>query len=289
MAFVPPHFSKFGSSADDLIKKKLEDDGKHSLIVNAQSKNIKATHTINTVKKGEGSTLEAKLALKYEDKQWGESTLELATSGKVSQDVRLTKLAPNTTVTTRFDTDSKFGSFGASPAFQYRQEFFAGSLEYNYAKKNAIVGLVGGYEGFSGGAQVTANTTKLMGEKKDEALTCNFGLQYEDRNVTAAAGVDSENSVNLSLFHNMNKDTQLAGKVIVTVNNSSSVVGAVQHVLSPNTLLKGKVHIVNDYQYAIAGHVQQKLASPDLTLGVTAFIDSKKPAPVFGISATFDA
>eukprot|EP00461_Guttulinopsis_vulgaris_P002126 UN02127 len=302
MAFVPQLITKFGSSADDLIKRKLEGEEKHTLIINSQAGNFKPTFTVNTVKGSTGS-LQGKLALKYEDKAWGDSTMECHTAGqgKIAYDVRLTKVAPNTTITTRIESDTKLSTVAASSAVQYRQESLAASVEYKQVKNSLFTGLVWGYEGFSAGAQITTNITSLANQKPlTEAITVDAGLQYEDRNLTTTFMVDNTNNLSLSAFHNVNSQTQIAGKIVAgsdAKKMGNSGVIAAQYKLSPNTILKGKlhfIHTVNDqkmniYNYAVAGHVEHKIASPDLTVGVTSYIDSTKQVPAFSINASFNA
>lgn len=290
MQFTPPLFPKFGSSADDLLKKKLEADSKHEVIVKSQSKNISFTSTINT-EAGQLDKLNGKLQIKYEDKAWGEGTVDLATNGKLQNDFKFTKLAPNTTITTRVESQASDLAKTTLPqvAVQYKQDAFAGQAEFIGKKKELLLSAAVGYEGFSVGGLAKADLNKAQENGLGSAIAVDGGIQYEDRSMTGTFTVESSNTIALSLFHALNKQTQFAAKLLATTSKGNSIAFGGQHVLAADTMVKGKIHLCDDKSWAVGTHFEQKVVSPDLTIGVTAFYDSKKSAPAFGISAQFGA
>jgi len=290
MQFTPPIYQKFGSSADDLLKKKLDEKEKHEVVVKTQSKGVSFTQTMNT-KAGKLDELEGKMNIKYEDKTWGEATVEANTIGAISKEVKLTQVAPGLTITGKIGTNVN-GKEALAPqiALLFKKDAFAGQLEYIYKSKKALGSFAVGLEGFSVGGLFTVDVNKLT-ESSDISASTNLdgGIQYEDRAVTAALNIQNSNIINFSIFHNLNKDTQFAAKLWATTekNKANSIAVGCQHKLSPDTIVKGKAVVADDYSYGVGSNVEHKLVSPNVVVGVTTFYDSKKSAPTFGVSAQF--
>lgn len=288
--FVPALFSKFGKTSSDLLSQKFDsnkDDFKHQASVKSQSNGV----TITSTAVAQDSSVEkiaGKVNVKYEDKKFGDVTVEYATAGKVKISTKLSKLQPGLIVNA--DVDVAKVPTGKIAA-EYVRESYAGSIEYNQAKKATLLSSVIGYDGLSVGAAVNAKCDAMKESCSLSALNLDAGVQYEDGNLIGTLTIESNNNINLSLFHRVNSDLQLASKFVVTSDAGNSLALGAQYKVNPATLVKGRAVIFSDNTYAVAGFLQHRLASPNVTVGVSnqvAFGDSKKGfAPGFGVNLSF--
>jgi hypothetical protein len=270
----------------DLLNQKFDakkDDFKHQASVKSQSNGI--TVTSSAISETSGlDKLTGKVNVKYEDKTFGDVSVEYVTAGKVKATTKLNKLQKGLVVNGETEIEKAIsGKVGA----EYTQENFAGSLEFNHKKNAILASAVVGYDGFAVGAALSSDIAKIQ-SGDSSAHSIDFGAQYEDGSIIGTATVESNNNIGVSIFHRLNSDLQLASKFIATTNKGNSLALGAQYRVNPATVVKGKTLVFSDQSFVLSGFVQHKLANPNVTVGISNQWSSATQSNTgFGVNVAF--
>jgi len=284
MAFIPPLWSKFGSSGKDLLTKKYE--YKNQLTA---KNNVAADLTIeSTVTVGESANLSGTEKIKYKNKDFGEVEAEVGTApnkdkATLSAEVKAQKLYDGLTVTAK-GTDVWTAKVGA----EYKHESVATSASFEANKDSQQVEgtVVAGFDGFSVGGQAKYCFNHGINDY-------NFGAEYTqpDYVLTLKTEKKAEELVG-SYWHSLpvsrgKLKTQVGGKVSWNLESGSKVftVGT-EHEIDEVTTVKGKINTDGD----LGAVLEHRLTNPFMRLALSANwkVQDKTTSPKeFGVALTF--
>jgi len=285
MSFVPPLWSKFGTSAKDLLTKKY--DYKHQLTT---KNNVASDLTVeSTVGVNENSSLNGLVKAKYKNKDFGEIETEIGTvpnkdKATLSAEVKATKFYDGLTIIAKGSDGQPLVKLGA----EYRQDSVATSVTVEHTKEaNQVEGtLAAGFDGFSVGGQGKYCSNHGVADY-------NFGAEYSQPEyaLTLKTEKKAENLVG-SYWHNVptsrNKlKTQVGASVSWNLNEGNKVftVGT-EHDIDEVTTVKGKI----DTEGALGTVLEHRLSNPAMRLNLSANwkVQDKTTAPKqFGVALTF--
>jgi len=283
-AFVPPLWSKFGTSLKDLLTKKY--DYKNQLGV---KNNVASDLTIeSTVSQGEAQTLNDTVKATYKAKDFKQIETEVGTApnkdkATLSTELKATKLYDGLTVIVK-GADVPNLKVGV----EYKREAVSGSVTTEVGKEasSAEGTLVAGFDGFSVGGQGKYCTQHGI-------VDYNFGAEYSQPEyaLTLKTEAKAEKLV-ASYWHsiptNRNKlKTQIGGQVQWNLENGAKVFTvATEHDIDEATALKAKV----DTAGVAAAVLEHRLTNPLLKLQLSANwkVQDKSTTPKqFGVALTF--
>jgi len=284
MAFVPPLWSKFGTSLKDLLTKKF--DYKNQLTV---KNNVAADLSVeSTVVVGDNSALSGTVKTKYKNKDFGEVEAEVGTApnkdkATLSAEVKASKLYDGLTVTAK-GTDVWTAKLGA----EYKHESVATSVNFEATKdSNQVEGTIAaGFDGFSVGGQTKYCFNHGIADY-------NFGAEYSqpDYVLTLKTEKKAEHLIG-SYWHNLpvsrgKLKTQVGGQVSWNLESGNKVftVGT-EHEIDEVTTVKGKI----DTDGNLASVLEHRLTNPFMRLSLSANwkVQDKTTAPKqFGVALTF--
>jgi len=283
-AFVPPLWSKFGTSLKDLLTKKY--DYKNQLVV---KNNVAGDLTIeSTVTQGDAQTFNGAVKATYKNKDFGQVESEVSTAANndkatLSTELKATKLYDGLTVIVK-GADVPNLKVGV----EYKREAVSAAVNTEVGKEasSAEGALVAGFDGFSVGGQAKYCT-------QHGVVDYNFGAEYSQAEyaLTLKTEAKAEKLV-ASYWHNVptsrNKlKTQIGGQVAWNLENGNKTftVGT-EHDIDEATALKAKV----DTEGVAAAVLEHRLTNPFLKLNLSANwkVQDKSTTPKqFGVALTF--
>jgi len=282
-AFVPPLWSKFGTSLKDLLTKKY--DYKNQLTV---KNNLASDLAIeSTVTQGDAN-FNATVKATYKNKDFGQVETEIGTApnkdkATLAAELKATKLYDGLTVTIK---GADVPNLTATA--EYRQESVAASVKADVGKdSNTVEGtLAAGFDGFSVGGQGKYCSNHGVTDY-------NFGAEYSQAEYALTLKTESKTEkLVASYWHNVptsrNKlKTQIGGQVNWNLENGSKVftVG-VEHDVDEATAIKEKI----DTEGVLAAVLEHRLSNPALKLALSANwqVKDKSTTPKqFGAALTF--
>lgn len=280
-----PTFGTFGKTANNLLNLKFEankDDFANQASIKTQSNAFAITSTAVT---GDENKLKAKVNVKHADKQYGESSVEFNTAGKLKATFKLSKLQPGLVLSGEGELEGS--DFGGKATAEYIQAPIASTSEYQLKKNSFQQTLAYGMDGVSIGGSVTTDISGVTGGEFDAAkhIKPDVGIQYEDGNLIGAFVFDAQKTSTFTLFHRVNPELQIASKFQNTTKGNTLAVG-VQYKLSSSTVVKGKSVIVNDGSHSHYGYIQHRLGAPNVNVGVSATWNSNKTSAI-GVNLEF--
>lgn len=282
MYFIIIPFLNLGT-ANDLLNQKFDakkGDFRHQASVKTQSNGVTITSNVTSA---DENKLNAKVNIKLQDSQFGETTAEIDTAGKVKATLKLKNIASGLIV----NNEAEFVN-GANPAgkvgLEFTQPNLSLSADFLVAKKLLSTSAAYGVApGVSVGTAVVADLDQIASQDPSKIVKADAGVQYEDGSLIASATVDAKKNAQIALFHRVNPDFQVASR-FQTAGGAFSV-GA-QYRLTPSTALKGKATILNDGSHSYYGFIQHRMASPNVTIGLASTWNSDKTS-AFGVNLAF--
>jgi voltage-dependent anion channel protein 2 len=281
-AFVPPLFSKLGTSAKDLLTKKY--DYKNSVGTKNNQNQDLSIESVATI--AEGFDVSGNVKLKHKNKDIGEFEGEFNTKGTLTGELKATKLHEGFTVILK-GTEKPTGKIGV----EYKREALAASLstEANFsgsttAKIEATA--VAGVDGFSVGGQSSYDTNKSVVDDY------NFGAEYSEKDYTLTLKTAKKaDEVIASYFHNLPSKsklrTQVGGQFSWCLNSDAKVLTlGSEHDVDDTTTVKAKI----DTNGSFATAIEHRLANPALKVALSSQWDGKKKSfspKDFGVALTF--
>jgi hypothetical protein len=281
--FVPPQFSKLGSSVKDLFDKKF--DFKNSFTVKHKaSYGVVFASSVEQGSKG----LIGGVKVNHKDKNYGESEVEAKTDGQFKGSLKLKQLLRNATITASGDSNSKAlsGPAGKLQA-EYAQDFFAGSvsIETNFKRHQLAAAGVIGFDGLSVGGEV-----KLDAANPSDIEDYNVGAQYQTNDFTATVKTEKSETLQVSYLHNVRSDLQVGAQFSAKLDGSGGynfLLGD-EFKVDKDTLAKLKADVTKGL---VTGAIEHRLANPAIQVGLAASFDVRKPistgAQSFGVNLTF--
>jgi len=284
--FIPPLYSKLGTSVKDLITKKYDFKNQITAKNNLQGGdlNVESTVVLGDGKEKGTSDFSGLVKTKYKNKDFGEFEGEIATKGALNGELRANKLHDGLVVTLKA-TEKPTGKI----ALEYKQEAVASTLSAEVQSGTTILegSLVAGVDGFSVGGQTLYDTGK------SDFDDYNFAGEYSapDYAFTVKTASRAEQVIG-SYYHRVPSSraklsTQVGGQLAWDLSNNSRVFTlGTEHDVDDTTTVKAKV----DSNGILAGVVEHRLSNPALKVGLSSQWSGKNKSfnsEKFGVALTF--
>lgn len=248
-----PVFNKFSKSIDDLLD--FEEDNCITITRKTASGLEIETQTIADNK----NALAGKIKGVMKDKQVGALEATFETAGNFSSKAKLTKLADNVVVTAKHGV--KAAAHSGSVTAAYTQDSFVVTGEVSLKEKEGspaaalALDVVGGADGFVGGAQVKANV-----HPKQELTDFGFALSYTQGDTLGVVTTEKKCSAfNVFLLQSIAENTSLGVKASYSTKDSKpTATAAVSHGIDADIVVKASVDTVGKVQ----GQISHQLANP---------------------------
>jgi len=283
--FIPPLWSKFGTTSKDLLTKKY--DYKNQLTVKNNAAPDLAVES--TVSVNDASALNGTVKATYKNKDFGQVETEIGTApnkdkATLSAEVKATKFYDGLTVIAK-GTD---GTALARLSAEYRQESVATSVAVEHTKDSNVVEgtLAAGFDGFSVGGQAKYCANHGVSDY-------NFGAEYSQPEYVLTLKTEQKTEKLIgSYWHNVASSrgklrTQVGAQVGWNLESGKKVLTVgTEHDVDEVTTVKAKI----DTDGALASVLEHRLANPALRLNLSANwnVQDKTTTPKqFGVALHF--
>jgi len=284
MSFVPPLFSKLGSAASDLFKKKYD----YANVIQQKHK-AKSGLVFTSGAEVGNSGISGNLKVNYKQSS-GEGEGEINTNGNGKGQLKFKKLADGVVATVSADAKNKnFGGVSSGKALvDYQQDFFSGSasVETSFFDRTQLVGAgVIGFDGLSVGGEVKFDVKHV-----NDIDDYNVGAEYSQPDYTATIKTEKKGEdLTASYFHKVSADHQVGAQFLTRLNGGDEKVLTLgtEYKVDDSTTIK----IKGDTKGELASVLQHDLKNPSVRFGLSSLFDARSPSALaakkFGLALTF--